>query len=104
MEMIDADKMNIVTIGYHDANAVYLLPHETWHELQKYCIQEGSNFPLSKSTFFKMLKDKGLLASSNDGQPTVQKKIRGKNHRMLKLIGGGIYEYFVTSVTDDINN
>jgi hypothetical protein len=104
MEMINTDKLSVVTIGYHDDNAVYLLPNETWHELQRYCIQEGSHFPLSKSTFFKMLKDRGFLAPSKDGQPTIQKKIHKANHRVLKLIGGGIYESFVTSVTDYITN
>jgi hypothetical protein len=104
MEKIDADKLNIVTLGYYDDNARYLLPTETWHEVQKYCKQEDSHFPFSKNTFFKMLRDSGLLAPSKDGQPTVQKKIHGKNQRLLKLTSGGIYKYFVTSVTDEINS
>jgi hypothetical protein len=100
----ETNKMQPVTIGYYDDNALYLLPNETWHELSRYCIQEGSYFPYSKTTFFKLLKERGLIEPAKDGQPTTQKKLHGKNQRVLKLIGGSICEYFVTSVTDNITN
>lgn len=101
MEDYDANKMKPVTIGYHDGTAVYLLPTETWHVLQRYNIGEGSHFPFTKSTFYKLLKDRGLIEPDKDGQPTIQKKIHGKNQRVLKLIGGGIFDNFVTSVTEN---
>lgn len=104
MESFDTNRTNHVTIGYYDDTAVYLLPTETWHEMQKYCLHEGTHFPFSKSTFFKMLMDRGAIAPTKDGQPTIQKKINGTNHRVLKLTSGGIVEYFVTSVTDEITN
>ena len=103
MEVYETNKKSEI-IGHHDDRAVYLFPVETWHVLQQYCIQEHYHFPLSKSTFFKMLKDRGIIEPSNDRQPTIQKKINGKNQRVLKLISGGIYENFVTSVTDDSTN
>ena len=104
MENFDANRMNPVTIGYFDDTAVYLLPTETWHAMQKYCLQEGTHFPFSKNTFFKILMDKGAIAPTKDGQPAIQKKIGKINHRVLKLISGGIVEYFVTSVTDVITD
>jgi len=104
MEDYDANKLQPVKIGYYDDTAVYLLPNETWHVLSQYCIREGSHFPFSKTTFYKLLKDRGLIEPTKHGQPTIQKKIHGKNQRVLKLIGGGIYDFFVTSVTDKSTN
>ena len=104
--MKDSEMRNfdVVTIGYYDDTAVYLLPNETWHVLQKYCLQEGSHFPFSRSTFYKLLLDRGLLAPTKDGQPTSQKKVQGNNQRVLKLVRGGLHERFVTSATDSANN
>lgn len=99
-----ANNMEPVTIGYYDDNTVYLLPTETWHALQQYCKQEDTHFPFTKGTLYKMLKDRKLIAPDKDENHTIQKKIRGKNQRVLKLIGGGIVAHFVTSVTDDVNN
>lgn len=104
MEDFEANKMKPITIGYYDDDSVYLLPGLTWHVLQRYCTQENTHFPFSKGTFFKMLKDKGVIAPSSDGQPTIQKKINGKNQRVLKVVSGGICDYFVTSVTDKTSN
>ncbi|MEI7636319.1 MAG: hypothetical protein WCJ37_03375 [Syntrophus sp. (in: bacteria)] len=100
MQNYDLNKIKAVTIGYYDDNAVYLLPGETWHELQKFCIQEGTYFPFTKTTFFRILKDRRLIEPSKKGEPTSQKKIHGKNERVLKLVGGGICEFFATSVTE----
>ena len=102
MQNYEANKMKPVTIGYYDEHAVYLLPNETWHELMTYGRQEGSHFPFSRSTMYKILKDRKLIAPDKDGNPTIQKKIRGKNQRVLKLIRGGIFSFFVTSVTDGL--
>lgn len=100
----ETNKMQSVTIGYYDGEAVYLLPQETWHELSRFTILEGSRFPLSKNTFIKLLKDRGLIVPTKDGQPTIQKKIKGKNQRVLKLIRGGICKNFVTGATDSLTD
>ena len=100
---MNSNKTKAVTIGYYDDNAVYLLPTETWHELQKHYRQEGAHFPFKKNTFYQMLKDRKLIELDKDGNPAIQKKIHGKNQRVLKLIGGGIVSNLVTSVTDDVN-
>lgn len=104
MKEYEANKFDPIIIGYYDDFAVYLLPSETWHELQRYCLQEHDHFPFRKSTFFRLLRDRGIISVSKNGQPTIQKKINGQNQRVLKLIEGGIYEFFVTSVTDESNN
>ena len=89
-----------VTIGYYDDDGVYLLPTETWHALQQYCSQEGTFFPVSRATFFRMLKDRGLVTPSEKGHPTIQKKIFGKNERVLKFVRGEITKNFATTATD----
>lgn len=100
MQEYDKGKSPVI-IGYYSAVAVYLLPSETWHELQRYCIQENSHFPFSRSTFFKILRERGLIEPTKEGHSTIQKKIEGKNQRVLKVIHGGIFDYFVTSATND---
>jgi len=104
MEDYDANKIQPIRIGYYDDEAVYLFPNETWHVLQVYNNREGSHFPFQKSSFFKLLKDRGLIVPDKKGQPTIQKKFNGKNYRVLKFTRGGIFDNFVTSVNDKSTN
>lgn len=86
-------------IGYYDDLYTYLLPPALWHSLQKYCIAEGSHFPFSKNTFYRMLKNKGLIETSGD-KTSITVKIKGEVIRVLKLIDRGICGKGVTCVTN----
>lgn len=86
-------------IGWYDASNLYLLPGAVWFLVQRRCISEGTHFPFSKTTFFKMLKNRGIIIPAPSGQSSVLVKIGSKPVRVLKIIDGGIYEKSVTSVT-----
>ena len=43
-------------LGYFDDQYLYFLPTAAWNTTQRYCIAEGSHFPFSKQTFYRMLK------------------------------------------------
>lgn len=76
-------------IGYYDELFVYLIPPALWHEIQTYSIAEGTCFPFSKNTFFRMLATRGLIVTASD-QNTFPEWIRGKTLRVLKFAGHGI--------------
>lgn len=76
-------------IGYYDDLYTYLLPPALWHSLQKYCNAEGSHFPFSRNTFYRMLKNRGLIETSGD-KTSITMKIKGEVMRVLKLIDRGI--------------
>ncbi|MCC6543094.1 MAG: primase C-terminal domain-containing protein [Nitrospirae bacterium] len=76
-------------IGYYDELFIYLLPPALWHGIQKYSIAEGTCFPFSKRTFFRMLATRGLIVTADD-QNTFPEWIRGKTVRVLKFAGHSI--------------
>lgn len=86
-------------IGYYDEYYTYLSPPALWHSLQRYCIAEGSHFPFSKNTFYRMLKNRGLIETRGD-KNTVDVRLRGEVKRVLKFIGRGICGFGVTEVTN----
>lgn len=87
-------------IGYHDDEYLYLLTTSTWHSLNRYCLQEGSHFPFSKNSIYKMLRAKNLLISSPSGTSTSVVKIHGNNERVIKIYATYLKKS-VTSVTED---
>jgi len=87
-------------IGYHDEFYVYLLPVSLWHSVKKFCIAEGTHFPMSKNTLYRMLKTRGLIESHDERHVTLE-WIRGKPQRVLKFIGHGICENEVMEVRND---
>jgi hypothetical protein len=89
-------------IGYYDDLYLYLLPPALWHSLQRYCIAEGSYFPLSKNTFYRILKNRKLIETRGD-QNTIDVRLRGEIKRVLKVIGRGICGIGVTKVTEAAN-
>jgi hypothetical protein len=94
-------------IGWYDDKNIFLNSTGAWHSLQRFCVQEGSFFPFSKNTFFKTLATRGIIESSEKGENTIIKRVGDTTHRVLKIIGGGLYSKAVTTVTtvttDDID-
>ena len=88
-------------IGFYDDRHLYLFPTPMWHELNRFCMTEGTNFPCSKRTFYKMLRDGKLLEPDMDGQNTTTVKFKGRTERVLKFIAGGMFQFAVTGVTDE---
>ena len=88
-----------VLLGYFDDRFLYLLPAPMWHELSRFCISEGTHFPFSKNTFYRMLRDRKLIEPGLDGQSTTTLKVHGKTVRVLKFVGGGMLKNAVSSVT-----
>jgi hypothetical protein len=87
-------------IGYYDAAFLYLIPAATWHAVQKFCISENTHFAFSKNTFWKMLKNRGIITPAPSGRSAVLVKIGSKPVRVLKIIDRGMYDKLVTSVTN----
>jgi hypothetical protein len=87
-------------IGWYDASSLFLLPTAIWSMVQRRCISEGTHFPFTKTTFFKMLKNRGIIIPAPSGQSSLLVKIGSKPVRVLKVIDRGVYEKSVTSVTN----
>lgn len=85
-------------IGWYDANHVYLMPTAVWHIVQRRCISENTHFPFTKNTFFKMLKNRGIIIPSSKGDSSNVITIKGKSVRVLKIVERGIYDKCVISV------
>jgi len=52
---------------------------------------ENTHFPFSKSSFFSMLKTRKIIMPGPDGNTVVQ-RIKGKTHRVLKIIDAGMFQ------------
>lgn len=78
---------NAVFAGYYDKNDgyLYLDKQGIWAGLQTFCKREDSNFQLSKTSLFNMLKERGL-SESNDGKRNDYKVCnKGIKGRFIKL-------------------
>lgn len=89
-------------IGFYDDSYLYLLPSASWHAIQRYCINEGTYFSISKTSLYRTLKERRLVESQGD-TPTFPVRVRGETYRVLKIRRAGIYEETVTTVTEEEN-
>lgn len=64
-------------IGWTDGDGVFLEPDATFAEVQKLAAEQGDLIPVTKSTVWKRLSEKGHLASTYPGRLKVQKRIAG---------------------------
>ena len=87
-------------IGWYDASHIYLMPTAAWHVVQRRCLSENTHFPFTKSTFFKMLKNRGIIIPGRSGETSSVITIGKKSVRVLKVIDGGMYNKLVSSVSD----
>lgn len=77
--------MDADLIGFFDEIYLYLLPSATWHIIQRFCISEGSHFPFSRQTFYRLLTGRGLIETDRD-HSTKTEWINGKSQKVLKII------------------
>jgi len=73
-------------IGYYDDCCLYLLPPALWQTLQRFCLAEGSHFPFSKNTFYRILAKRNRIKVKDD-RNVIPEWIRGKTQRVLKFTG-----------------
>jgi len=88
-------------IGYYDDAAVYLLPEPFWNAVSRYCTAAGGHFPFGKRTIYTMLRARGMIRKGASGESTRPIRLGGKVHRVVEIIGGGMFEFAVTDVTDE---
>lgn len=86
-------------IGFYDEAFFYLLPTPLWHAVQHYTLREGSHFPFSKTTLYRMLRQQGHLYTK-DTHHTASVRIRGEVKKVLKMYRTAICETEVTEVTE----
>lgn len=72
-------------LGYFDDLYMYLLPTALWNTMQRYCIAEGSHFPFSRQTFYRMLISRKLIDTDKD-HSTKSEWIDGKTRKVLKIV------------------
>lgn len=72
-------------IGYYDDVFFYLLPTAVWHIVQRFCIKEGSHFPFSRQTFYRILKSRNIIETDPD-HSTKTEWINGKSQKVLKVV------------------
>ncbi|HNS56293.1 MAG TPA: hypothetical protein PKO34_04485 [Smithellaceae bacterium] len=87
-------------VGWYDSDYLYLLPTAIWALVQRQCSMENTHFPFSKSTFFKMLKNREIILPGKSGETSSVTTIGKKSVRVLKIIDGGVYNKLVVSVVD----
>ncbi|HVO66701.1 MAG TPA: hypothetical protein VMT12_09470 [Syntrophales bacterium] len=85
-------------IGFYDASCLYLYFTAVWHELNFFLQRQSDYFAFSKSAFIQTLKDRRIIQPSPAGENTTVVKIKGKPHRVIKIIDTNIYKA-VTGVT-----
>jgi hypothetical protein len=78
-------------IGYYDESYMYLLPPALWQCIQRFCLSEGSHFPFSKNTFYRLLANRNLIVTKGN-RNVINLWSRGKNHRVLQFFNKGICE------------
>lgn len=85
-------------LGWFDEEAIFLDSAGAWHSVQRFCLGEGSHFPFGKTTFYSMLKNKGIIQPAATGECTIVKTIGGRSCRVLKIIDKEFYSKTVLTV------
>ena len=80
-------------IGWVDEGYLYLMPETTLKVIQDVLRRQGDYLGIGKNTLFKSLAKEKIIEPGIDGENTRQKKIRGRNERVLYMarsaLGGG---------------
>lgn len=72
------------SVGYYDENYVYFLPTALWNSILRFCRSEGTNFPCTKNTLFRHLRDQKWIETGS-GENTKTCRIHGESIRVLKM-------------------
>jgi hypothetical protein len=74
-------------LGWVDGGNVYLEPEAAYAEVQGLAGLQGESLPVSARTLRKRLKDRGLLASVEEGKTTTRRQLEGRERVVLHLRG-----------------
>ena len=70
-------------VGYIDDEFVYFIPTAIWSVIQKYSRSEGTHFPVKKNTFYRLLRERGIIVARGTENTTTE-RICGESIRVLK--------------------
>lgn len=82
-------------VGYVDTSLeyLYLIGGGVWNAVKKYLNSEGTHFPVSKNTLFKMLKNRGIVFSNNEKSVnTIKVKDDGEGTKCQKVLQLRLWE------------
>ncbi len=71
-------------LGWHDKNDLYLLPVASFRAVSRFCEESGEPFAVRQGRLHQDLGKEGLTECAT-GRNSYVVKIKGKNHRVLKV-------------------
>jgi hypothetical protein len=74
---------NSELIGYFGSDYLYFLPSALWDTIQRFCRDEGRNFPCDKATLYRQLRERKIIVTRTS-ENTVTERIDGEPIRVLK--------------------
>jgi hypothetical protein len=60
-------------IGWLDGDDLYLEPAATYAELQRFARDQGESMPVTERTLWKRLRERGVVAATEEGHSTVKR-------------------------------
>ncbi len=87
---VDSGNLPDNGIGWKDDNYIYFIADTTYNAVCKFYRESDRSFPLSKRLLLKHLNVEKLIVPSDDN--TKQKKIKGKNRRVVWLYADALEE------------
>ena len=71
--VIGSEKLDLIGYVGGDVEWLYLIPGGVWNAVKRYLMAEGSHFPVSKNSLFKMMKNRGTVSADGDKSSSVVK-------------------------------
>jgi hypothetical protein len=72
-------------IGWIEGENVYLDPESTFGVVQELARKQGTSLPITPTTLWKRLDERGYLVSTETGRNTIRHMVAGKRHRVIHL-------------------
>ena len=77
-------------IGWVECDDIYLEPDSAYAAIQKLVKSQGSSFPVTQSTLWKRLDEKGHLASKELGRLRIRVQVDGSRRSVIHLNTGSL--------------
>ena len=77
-------------IGWVECDDIYLEPDSAYAAIQKLVKSQGSSFPVTQSTLWKRLNEKGHLASKELGRLKIRVQVDGSRRSVIHLNTGSL--------------
>ncbi|MBE0426353.1 MAG: DUF927 domain-containing protein [Nitrospirae bacterium] len=79
-------------IGCYDEDYLYIIPPALWNVVQRFCRQEGTHFPVTKNTLYRLLKIRGLIETKESAN-TVSVWFKNKAIKVIKFYRAHIHNF-----------